>query len=187
MRAWGVGILVCLSLGAFATPAGEKTAIPGTLLSLGIEVKIERQGDALKDLDEESRSLLKGADEFSFQTENGVYGSVMSYRPKDEFTDIIGEWCDEMASGLIDAVKTEGKLTRHDSVKFGSRRGHLFTLEVDGCTTEFGLIGGKDEIILIAVSAETKKCDELGKVISGLDYGGEKASERKSIAVGEAR
>lgn len=182
MRAWGLGVCVCLSLAVFAAAAGEKTAVPGTLLSLGIEVKLENKGDTLKELDEDSRAILKKADEFAFKTDAGVYGSVMAYQPKDEFSDAITEWCEAMAGGLAEAVKTEGKLIRRETAKFGSRQGHFFAMEAEGCITEFALIGGKDEIVLIAISAEQKKGAELTKVMGSLNYGGEIASDRKSVA-----
>ncbi len=185
MRARVLGMSFCICLAVLAAAAGEKTAVPGTLLSLGFKVTIESKGDTLKELDEDSRTLLKGADEFSFKTDDGIYGSVMAYRPKDEFADVIADWCDAMAGGLVDAVKSEGKLTKRETVKFGSRTGHIFAMESDGCITEFALIGGKDEILLIAVSAEQKKSRELANVISGISYGGEAPSDRKSVATDE--
>ncbi|MBL8060510.1 MAG: hypothetical protein JNK63_07340 [Chthonomonas sp.] len=169
-------------MAVFAASAGEKTVVPGTLLSLGIEVKIESKGDTLKELDEDSQAVLKKANEFEFKTEAGVYGSVMAYQPKDEFADVITEWCEAMAGGLADAVKSEGKLIRRETAKFGSRRCHFFAMESEGCTTEFALIGGKEEIVLIALSAEQKNTAELTKVMASLSYGGEAASERKPVA-----
>ncbi len=165
------------------------TTIPGTQVAFEVDAKVEEKGQALKDLEEEARLVLEDAKEYSFETKSGVFGSLMAYTPKDEFKSMSGEWTGMIAEGIEEAIEGPAKITRHEVGTFGSRKAHFLTMTLKEATvetsTEFIVIGGKGEVILLAMTADLKDataCAELGKIVKSVTYEGTLASGLKEKA-----
>ena len=186
MRVRGLLTLVSLGCTLFASAAlGDPVCIPGTKLSIHLDCKVETKGDAMNDIEESARQVLDDAREFSFETPSGVFGSVMAYTPKEEFRAMSTEWTDMMAKGIEDAIEGDAKITGHDIGKYGDRDAHFLTMELKSgdveCNTEFIVIGGKGEIILLAMTADMKDkvaSAEQKSILASLTYEGASVTGR---------
>lgn len=172
-----------------STLLGDPVTVPGTKLTLDIDNSLQDKGDALKDMESSVADVLDAAREYSFESKSGVFGSVMTYRPKPEFADMSDQWCDMMAEGIEDAVHEQGKVKQHDIGNFGEREAHFITMDlVEGtvhCATDFVVIGGRGEIILLAVSVDSKDaeaCTAQKKIVDSLKYDGLSLTGRKSAS-----
>lgn len=187
MRVRGFLAVAFLACSLFVAAAlGSVTTIPGTHVAFEVDAKVESKGQALDDLEEASKHVLEDAQEYAFQTQSGVYGTLMAFTPKEEFKSQSGEWVGMIAQGIEDAMESPARVSKHEVGSFGARRAHFLTMTITQgeieTETEFIVIGGKGEVILFAVTADRKDAEaqkEFGKILKSVTYEGAPATGRK--------
>lgn len=175
------GAALCLS-----AATSNRVSIPGTQLTLAVDAEIEDHGQALAELEDESRDLLEDAREYSFETDSGVFGTVMEFVPKKKYRDAAKEWTGHIADGIVEAVKDGGEIQSRSVGKFGGWDAQFVSVQLAQdllkVKTEFVVVNGKEEILILALTADAtdeEASKGVAEVLSSLSYDGNPLSGKK--------